>query len=544
MRVLSAQEMREMDRRAFEEYGVTGVQLMEMAGRAVALVADRILQGSPGGEQAAHPSPALTWLDELGRGRAGRSGRPGMRVCAVCGTGNNGGDGFVAARHLANWGYECTVFVAGDPGRLQGEARLNYEALVRRGLPVIDVPEVSELRALEQADLIIDALLGTGIRGEVMERISEVMDVINSADAPVLAVDIPSGISADTGEVCGNAVWADVTVTFAAPKVGLLLYPGADHAGAVTVADIGIPAPLMELHAPAGKHLIDGAMVAGLVPERRSDSHKGDHGHALLVAGSPGLTGAAEMAARACVLSGAGLTTVACPAAVQPILAARLTEAMTLPLGDSGDRALAPAHLGSLLEQSGRWTAVGLGPGIGREPQTIRFVRELVPKLDCRFVLDADALFALGEEAASLLAGKGHLGVITPHPGELARLLGTEASWVQSNRLEAAGRAADDLGVVCVLKGAHTIVAEPQGRSFFNLTGNPGLAKGGSGDVLAGMILALLAQGLEPVDAAAAGVWLHGRAADIAAERVTQISLTATDCLKAIPEAFREAGAA
>jgi|DewCreStandDraft_4_1066084.scaffolds.fasta_scaffold02014_13 NAD(P)H-hydrate epimerase len=543
MRVLSAEEMRDMDRRAFEEYGITGVQLMEMAGRAVALVADHILQGRLTGELPAHPSPVLTWLDDLSRGRASLPARSGLRVCAVCGTGNNGGDGFVAARHLANWGYDCTIFVAGDPGRLQGEARLNYEALVRRGLPVIDVPEVSELRALEQADLIIDALLGTGIRGEVMERISEVMDIINSAEAPVLSVDIPSGINADTGEVCGNAVVADVTVTFAAPKTGLLLYPGADFAGAITVADIGIPAPLMDLRAPAGKHIIDGAMVSELIPERESDSHKGDHGHALLVAGSPGLTGAAEMAGRACVLSGAGLTTVACPGGAHATLAAKFTEVMTLPLGQPTEVALAPGHAKALLEQAGRWTAVGLGPGIGRDPQTISFVRDIVPKLDRPFVLDADALFALGEDAAKLLAGKADLGVITPHPGELARLLGTDAEWVQSNRLEAAGRAADDFGVVCVLKGAHTIVAEPQGRAFFNLTGNAGLAKGGSGDVLTGIILALLTQGLAPVEAAVAGVWLHGRAADIAAARSNQISLTATDCLKAIPEAFCEAGA-
>ncbi len=543
MRVLSAEEMRDMDRRAFEEYGISGVQLMEMAGRAVALVADQILQARLAGETGGHPSPVLTWLDAAASGRSGAHVRSGLKVCAVCGTGNNGGDGFVAARHLANWGYDCTVFVAGDPGRLQGEARQNYEALVRRGLPVIDVPEVSELRALEDADLIIDALLGTGIRGEVMERISEVMDVINSAEAPVLAVDIPSGINADTGEVCGNAVVADVTVTFAAPKTGLLLYPGADFAGAITVADIGIPAPLMDLRAPTGKYIIDVAMVSEMIPERESDSHKGDFGHALLIAGSPGLAGAAEMAGRACVLAGAGLTTVACPQAVHGILAAKFTEVMTLPLGQQGETALGPEHIGALQEQAGRWTAVGLGPGIGRDGRTVEFVREFVPSLDRPFVLDADGLFALGEDAAKLLAGKGHLGVITPHPGELARLLGTDAAWVQSNRLEAAGRAADDFGVVCVLKGAHTIVAEPQGRALFNLTGNPGLAKGGSGDVLAGIILALLAQGLEPAEAAAAGVWLHGRAADIAAGRGTQISLTATDCLRAIPEAFSEAGA-
>lgn len=538
MRILSGDEMREMDRRTSEEFGVSTLLLMENAGRAVAQCVHEMLTG----EEHATGVPGITWMQAEATGAPRDVVAPGLDVAVVCGAGNNGGDGFVAARYLANWGYRCSVLLTSPPSKFAGDALANYQALQKLGLPVVDVSDRDDLPGLQTADLVVDAILGTGIRGEVRGRARSAIEILNETPVPVVAVDIPSGINADTGHIEGAAVIADVTVTFAAPKLGHVLYPGAEFAGGVAVADIGIPRALMQKTGGAGIFLIMPETVEGLLPERDEDSHKGTYGHAGLLAGSPGLIGAAEMAARACAVAGAGLTTAACPAFVHPILAGKLTEIMTRPIGQPENRVFAAGHVDECLEAVQAWDAVGIGCGIGREPHTLEFVRALVGRLDRPFVIDADGLNALGDQAAEVLAGNAELAVLTPHPGEMGRLLGTDTGWVQSNRVEAACRAADDLGAVCVLKGVHTLVAAPGGPVYVNLTGNAGLAKGGSGDVLTGIILSLLAQGLEPIEAACAGVWIHGKAAEVALRTSARASLLASDCISAVPEVYRLLG--
>ncbi len=541
MRVLSAEEMQKIDHQTANDYGISGIVLMENAGRWVAQAATDILAALES-NGAAGSKMASVWLED-----EACSPSPaviGKKVVCVCGTGNNGGDGFVAARHLTNLGVNCSILLLGDVEKIKGDAYANHQAAMKLGIPVRSIcegksrPGNAALAALREADLVVDALLGTGLRGDIRPEIKMAVDAINQCGSPVLSIDIPSGVDSDTGRVSCAAVIADVTVTFAAPKLGHILYPGTEYCGDVLVADIGIPTALLNDKTPGGRFIIKPDNVASWLPERTPDSHKGTYGHAGILAGSAGFTGAAIMAGQACTSAGAGLTTVACPSAQHPVVAAQMKECMTLPLGRD-EHFFTAGCVEQALAAMDRWDAVAIGCGIGQHEATIEFVRNIIPNLGKPFVLDADALNCMGRDAKELLSEVARLGVLTPHPGEMARLLGTDTAWVQSNRVEAATTAADNFGSVCVLKGAHTITAEPGGRLYFNLTGNPSLAKGGSGDILTGIIVSLLAQGLSPFEAATAGVWIHGKSADIACETQAVATMLATDCLKALPEVFR-----
>ncbi|MCC6484221.1 MAG: NAD(P)H-hydrate dehydratase [Armatimonadetes bacterium] len=533
MRVLSADEMRQMDRRSAEEFGVASLVLMENAGRSVARSVWELLHA---GASEAVASPTLSALHDAGTLQI--SSEAHGRVAVVCGTGNNGGDGFVAARYLVSWGLKCTVLLSGSEDKLTGEALANYNALKSLGVAIHTISGQRQYSALRDADVVVDALFGTGLRGELSETATEIVQAMNGSGVPVICIDIPSGVHTDTGQTLGEAVQADVTVTFAAPKPAHLLFPGAALCGRTVVADIGIPSALMNAAAPHAKFLLTPGDVARMIPQRRPNDHKGTFGHAGIFAGSIGLMGAAEMAARSCLATGAGLTSVATPSRQHPILAGKLTEAMTVPLGKDAS-VFGVEDVDAALQASQTWDAVAIGCGIGRDPGTVEFVREFVAGLDFPVVIDADGLNALAGKTEETLRRYGQCAVLTPHPGEMARLLGTDVSAVQSNRLEVAAEAADEFGAVCVLKGAHTIVAEPHGRCWFCVTGNVGLAKGGSGDMLTGIIVALLAQGLPPVDAACAGVWIHGKAADIAAGYKAPAAILATDCIAAISDVYR-----
>ncbi len=538
MRVYSAEEMRELDRRTVEEAGVPSLILMENAGRAVATAALVCILSADGEDR--QTAGDMRRLAPLAAGPPEFSDVWDARVIVVAGTGNNGGDGLVAARHLLDQGIECGIVLAGPVEEITGDARVNLEALIRREANFYEYREEA-LDAIEYADVIVDALYGTGLRGEMPKEARGFVRAINSSDAQVVAVDIPSGVNADTGKTCEDAVYADVTVTFAALKPGLLMYPGASFAGEVVVADIGIPPALVNMNAERARCIITADEVAAIIGNRMPDSHKGSHGHAGLFAGSTGMVGAAAMSGEAAALAGAGLTTVVTPGGQYPILAARTSaECMTLPIG-AGD-AFCAEDVDAAIGAASRFDAVAIGCGIGRSEGTQEFVRQLAARLDRRFVLDADGLWALGRDAAKILSEAADRVVLTPHPGEMARLLGTDVVWVQSNRLEAAERAAGEFGCVCVLKGARTIVAHPWGETFFNLTGNHGLAKGGSGDVLTGIIVSFLAQGIPPLDAAVAGVWAHGRAADFAAEGRAKRTISAPDTAAALSEVFRLLG--
>ncbi len=482
--LLDAEGMRALDRHTIEDLGVPGEVLMESAGRAVV---DAVLDLQP------------------------------RRVHLVCGPGNNGGDGWVAARHLKALGVDVRVEQVGEP---RGDCAAQRARALAFGVVEGDA---------EGADVVVDAIFGTGLDRAVEGPPARAIERINARRLPVVAVDLPSGLDTDTGAVHGVAVLASCTVTFGLPKLGLALEPGRSRAGEIRVARIGIAdeaagvAPAAELwsRAEAGRRL----------PSRPAAGHKGSFGHVLVVAGSEGKTGAAALAGRAAARAGAGLVTIACPAGINDILEEKCTEAMTAPVADTGARGLAAEAEDALLALAATRDVVALGPGIGREPETEALVRALCKRLDKPLVLDADGLNAFEGRVEELRAT-----VITPHPGEAARLLGEDAAAIQRDRVGAARRLADACGAVVLLKGAATVVVAPGARPLVNPSGGPALASGGTGDVLTGVVAALLAQGVGARDAAAGAAFLHGFAADRIAPH--GVGLLAGDLADALPEAL------
>ena len=511
MKIVSAEQMRELDRQAIEEHGVPGLTLMENAGRAVAEAARRMTEG--------------------------RSGRP---IAIVCGRGNNGGDGFVAARHLAQMDRRVEVYLAGGRQEVRGDAAENLQRLAEAGVAVTEVAEADTFaRTCSRASLVVDALLGTGLSGQVSGLVGRLIEAINECGTAVLAVDIPSGLDADRGRPLGVAVRATETVTLGLPKLGLFLVPGIDYAGRVTVADIGLPSEVVA-DCPAAGDLVEREWVRMLLPPRRRSAHKGEFGHVLAIAGSAGLSGAAAMCAQAAMRVGAGLVTVGCPESINEILEIKLTEAMTYPLPETYERSLDTWALAPILELAQAASVVAIGPGLSTQPETVVLVRRLVARLDRPMVIDADALNALAD-ASVLLEGEHAPAVLTPHPGEMARLMGVTAAEVQAQRPHFAEAAAGRFKSVIILKGACSIIAARGRPLTINGTGNPGMASGGTGDILTGMVAGLIAQGLLPFEAAAAATYLHGLAGDLAAARVGEAGLIASDLLASVPEALAEA---
>jgi NAD(P)H-hydrate epimerase len=500
--------MRDFDRRAFEEFGVPSIVLMENAGRSVAAaVAD--LLGSLSGKH----------------------------IAVIAGKGNNGGDGFVAARHLRDNGAQVSVCLLGEFPDVKGDAKINLDILLKTGQPVKVVHETSDLApVLDRCDVIVDAIFGTGLRGDISGLPAEVIKAINEANRPVVAVDIPSGLDADTGRVLGVCVNAEVTVTFALPKVGLVVYPGASYVGRLIVAEIGIPRQLYE---EVNVELTSGRWVVEHFPKRPPDAHKGTFGTVLVVAGSSGFTGAAAMSAEAVLRSGAGLCTLAVPASLQDIMAAKLTEVMTRPLPETEVRSISSTALEGVLDLCEKANAVVLGCGLGTHQETCKFVCDFIRAVAKPVVVDADGLNCLSKATDVLEGGHAEM-VITPHPGEMARLLGTTTAEIQSDRIGAARQASNRFHCITVLKGARTVIADPTGRVFINTTGNSGMATGGTGDILAGIIGGLLAQGISPLEAAVCGTYIHGLAGDITASDVGQVGMIAGDLLRALPRALKE----
>lgn len=500
MKLCTAEQMRSLDQRAISEYGMPSLLLMENAGRAVA-------------ERAA--------------ARLAATG--GRRVTVLCGSGNNGGDGFVVARHLHNRGYAVECLLAAERERSKGEAKANLELAERFGLRLSgEIPERLS------GDLIIDALLGTGFTGEPRDTVARLIGLANDSGIPILAVDLPSGLNADTGRASGLVIRAVETVTFGLPKVGLVSSPGRELAGEITVADISLPRALLDEETRAT--WVTAAEAAPWWPAREADSHKGDSGRVFIVAGSPGLTGAAAMCCEAALRAGAGLVTLGAPSSLNPILAAKLTEAMTLPLPETEGHAHCPESLPLILERLESAGAAAIGPGFGRDPRSGELVREVLRQSPTPLLVDADGLTLVSPADENTFSKRC---VITPHPGEMARLLGTTVKAVQSNRVGTAREAAQRFGCVVVLKGAGTVIAAPDGRVGINSSGGPALATGGTGDVLTGVTAAALARGLEPWEAAAAAVFLHGLAGEVAGERFGAPGALAGDVIGALPEALR-----
>ena len=496
-----------------------------------------------------HGTPGHVLMERAGAGTARvlreRLRRPRGPVVVVCGRGNNGGDGFVVARHLRRARVPVEVWLAARPEEVRGDAARMLAAWrrARGAVRALATPaDVEALaRRLARAAAVVDALFGTGLNAPVAGVAAAVIAAINACGAPVLAVDIASGLSADTGAPLGAAVRATVTATFGYPKVGQLMYPGVEHTGLLAVVDIGIPREALAAVAP-GTVLLESEEVGAHLPPRRRDAHKGDFGHVLVIAGSRGKTGAALLAAQAVARSGAGLTTLAVPATLQAVLEAQVREAMTAALADTGDGAAALADgaaASALLADRG---AVVCGPGLGQASATRELIRHVVRQCTAPLVLDADGLNAVA--GTSVLRDRPGPTVITPHPGEMARLSGGDTARVQADRLGAARAFARAERVVVVLKGARTVIASPVGATAICPTGNPGMASGGTGDVLAGVIGALLAQGLAAYDAAALGVFAHGAAGDAVAARQGEVGLLASDLLAELPATLERLQAA
>ena len=513
MLLLTAAEMRALDRATIESGHATGEALMERAGAGVAEAMER------------RYGPALA-----------------LRVLVLCGTGNNGGDGFVAARHLRARGAEVHVGLVGERTRVRGEARAHLERLEREGGAVAELDSEPALARLVAArprwDFALDALLGTGSRGGLEGLIAsaaEALRELDDAGTRVVAVDLPTGVDPDSGEITRRAVRADLTVTFGAPKRGQWLYPGRAFVGALEVVDIGLVAARAEGERFA-LELATGLGVADLLPAREPRAHKGSAGRVLVVGGSPGLTGAVTLAARAATRSGAGYVQCAVPEGLADVLAIKLTGEMTLAAPQGAGRTLAPAAQAPVTAWAERADAVLLGSGLSRDAGSAMLARALVAARTRPLVLDADGLNAF-EGCAAFAASKGAPLVLTPHLGEMARLTGESAAALEARRLDAAREWAERWQAVVVLKGAPTVTAAPDGRATVNSTGNPGLATAGTGDVLAGMIAALLAQRLAPYDAARAAAYVHGLAGDRVAAEKGALGLDAGDVVEAIPAA-------
>lgn len=506
MRVTTAEQMRRIDRETADAYRLPTLLLMENAGSAVA---NRVLQ-----RLSAVP----------GRPMSGT-------VDVLCGHGNNGGDGFVACRHLSARGAPVRCFLAGERSRVAGDSRVNLDALEAFGIEVH--PFDSGWRPPPQG-MVIDALLGTGFKGEPRDSAADAIRGILRSGVPVVSVDLPSGLDADTGRPSSLCVRATETVTLGLPKLGMVQEPGRSHLGELWVAPISIPRALRE--DARLTEWITAASARPLWPAPSSTAHKATHGRLFILAGSTGLTGAAALAATGALRSGVGLVTVGCPADLNPILEIKLTEAMTLPLPEAQSGTLGRAALEPILEALAKSTAAVIGPGLGRCPETASLLRDLFPRLRIPLVVDADGLNLM----APARAGEFPPGaVLTPHPGEMARLLGTDVEAVQSNRLDAAREAAALWDCVILLKGPGTVVAAPDGSTSVNSSGSPALATGGSGDVLSGIIGACLARGDSPYRAACIGAFVHGAAGEVAGERHGSPGALAGDVVACIPEALR-----
>jgi ADP-dependent NAD(P)H-hydrate dehydratase / NAD(P)H-hydrate epimerase len=506
MKIVSADEMRAIDRATSERFGIPALTLMENAGAAVA---DYVLS---------HRAAA-------------------RRIVVFCGKGNNGGDGLVAARRLHQQGKKVQVILLADPADLRGDAAIMFGRLPSPAIAVHSSDELKSgrVRLSLQADLYLDAVLGTGFKPPVSGLYADAIAIMNASQVPVIAVDIPSGADADAmGPQAGTIARADAVVTFTRPRPAHVF--SLLTAGSIFVAEIGSPEEA--IISALRLNVITAPDIAPLIAPRPAESNKGNYGHALVVGGSLGKAGSAAMAGIAVLRSGAGLSTVATPKSVLGTVAGFHPELMTEPLSETEGGAISTNALGRIVELAKGKTVIAIGPGISRDPQTSELVRTLVAKLQLPTVVDADALNAF-EGCTGELNGKDRTLVITPHPGEMARLVGSSIAEVQKDRLGVARNFAREHELIVVLKGHRTLVVRPDGGAWVNTTGNPGMATGGTGDILTGMVAAMIAQhSKDAFRSVLTAVHLHGLAGDVMCERVGQHSMVATDLLEGLAEAF------
>lgn len=513
MKIVTSAQMRDIDHAVIGEMRIPGLRLMENAGKGVA---DTLLKHFPEANS----------------------------VGFLCGKGNNGGDGLVCARHLLQRGKSVEVFLLAKADDLKGDAKANVTAY----LSLTPQPRLTEITtedqlkqaslSLKKFDVLVDALLGTGTSGQIRGLTSLAVDIMNNTEKPIVSIDMPTGLDADRGTTLGKCIKPQLTITLGLPKVGLVTYPGAKHVGHLEIVDIGIPEKVIR-----EKHVylnwITEDEIATLLPSRDPDSHKGSYGHVLVLAGSPGLTGAATLTSLAGLRSGAGLVTLGIPHSLQSAMATKLTEVMTWGLPETAKHSLDMNAEPLILDFLHKANVLAVGPGISTHEQTLALVRRLIQASTRPMVIDADGLSAFSQDPVVCKSAKVPL-ILTPHPGEMARLIHSTTKDVQSNRIGIAQKFAKEYKVYLVLKGARTIIAEPGGQVYLNPTGNPGMATGGAGDVLTGIIAGFLAQGLSPLEACLLGTYLHGSAGDIAVGDLTQFSLIAGDLLTYLPKAIQK----
>lgn len=515
MLVVTSKEVRELDRLTIQKYGVPGLALMERAGEGVAkALLERFRRSAKGG------------------------------VLVVAGKGNNGGDGLVVARHLKKKGVPCEMVLLARKEELSQDAAENLRAYLRlKGKLFEATPDSLELlgKRLQRNRLVVDAILGTGLKEEVRGLYAEVIAMINACGLPVVAVDLPSGLDGDRGVPLGTAIKAEMTVTLGFPKLGAVIYPGVCYAGEVVVADIGLHPRAVEEVRPQIE-LLEARDIGWLVPSRDPDTHKGTYGHLVVLAGSRGKTGAAVLACRGAMRVGSGLVTLAAPRSLNEIFASSLVEVMTEPLKEALEEELEPLTDQDWRRLLDKKTALLFGPGIGLKDSVRATLRWLLRNLHIPWVIDADGLNLLAGEIDRLRNAKTP-PVLTPHPGEMARLVGLDTAAVNRDRIGVARSFARDHRCYVVLKGARTVVAAMDGRVFINPTGNPGMASGGMGDVLAGILGGLLAQGFRVEDALRLGVFLHGYVGDLVARAKGEIGLIASDVIEGLPEGLKQLSA-
>jgi ADP-dependent NAD(P)H-hydrate dehydratase / NAD(P)H-hydrate epimerase len=513
MRVLNTVQMREADRRTTEDVGVPSIVLMENAGRQVVTAIEATFDNAAS-----------------------------LRYAILCGKGQNGGDGFVVARALLQRGITVSVFLVGRGGEVRGDARTNLQILSNLSIDVVEIADGAawELHApaVLAADIVVDAMFGTGLKGPVSGLVESIVDDLNASNTPVVSIDLPSGLDASVSEVVGPAVDATLTVALGAPKIPQVLPPAEHHVGSLVIADIGIPqAVIAQLDGPWIELLTKEGMRAHVTP-RAADSQKGDYGRILVVAGSLGKTGAAHLTAMAALRSGAGLVTIATPRACVPILAGLGVEYMTLGLDETPEGQVAFEAVDLVVDFDA--DVIVIGPGLGRGPATSAFVQAVIERAGVPVVVDADALFAFAGDSDRLQGREDVAIIITPHPGEMARLLDVSVDDVQAHRLDVARDFATARHLHVVLKGHRTVIASPDGRLSLNITGNAGMATGGTGDVLAGMIGAWCGQLLDPAAACQLAVYLHGLAGDLAAADEGEVAMIAGDMVDRLGDAVLE----
>jgi len=512
MKVLSSKQMKEIDRRAIQELGIPGPTLMEKAGL-------RIFQNI----QRRFPNLSKE------------------KFTIVAGKGNNGGDGFVVARHLLKQGADPDVLLLASKSEVKGDAAGNLKVAEEIGIRISEVRSVKDLniqkRKISQSSVIIDAIFGTGLTKPAQRLYVDVIALINKSKAFKVAVDIPSGLSSDTFQIIGPCVKADLTVTLAAPKISHVFPPAEECIGELVIADIGIPSFLFK-DKELKLELVEEKTVAPYFKKRKRDAHKGTYGHLFILSGSLGKTGAAVMAGKAALKMGAGLVTVGTPESCLPIVARGMDELMTEPLSETQEKTLSSEALKktfSLLEGK---DALMIGPGISTHPSTAEFVLSLIPKIKIPAVIDADALSILASRPETIKSLR-RPAVLTPHPGEFARLLGISTREVVGRKLELVPQFAAEYGVYLVLKGYRTLTATPDGKVYVNPTGNPGMATAGSGDVLSGMIASMIIQEKNLLEAVLAAVYVHGLSGDLGVKKVGEKPLTAGDIIRYLPQSIK-----